>query len=121
MTSSFGDTYHPGGSSWKLEVSITIVLIAMTASVFGAATFVSGLVPDWNQPYRYGPPPGGPTDPLPVPPNPPGAATQWNAWCAPSAAANLVGHWTDARGVPVADAFAFPSTTNWPLAASWHD
>ena len=121
MTSSFGDKNYLGGSRWKLVVLTAMVLIVISASVFGAATFVSGLAPDWNQPNRYGPPPGGPTDPLPVPPNPPGAATQWNAWCAPSAAANLVGHWTDVRGVPVADPFAFASTTNWPLAASWHD
>ncbi|MGA2221070.1 MAG: hypothetical protein ABSH21_04690 [Verrucomicrobiia bacterium] len=109
------------GTDWRLLILIAALLIGTTGSVLAAAKFVNGLAPDWNQPYRYGPPPGGPTDPFPVPPNAPGNATQWNAWCAPSAAANLVGHWTDAHGVPVADAFAFPSTTNWPLAASWHD
>ena len=72
-------------------VVVLAVFLSGATDVQAAAKFVNGLVPDWNQPYRYGPPPGGPTDPFPSPPNPPGAATQWNAWCAPSSAANLAG------------------------------
>ena len=123
MTSSFGDKNYLGGSSWKLVVLTAIVLIAMTASVFGAATFVSGLVPDWNQPYRYNAPNGpGPDPNRSILFDPFAPTDQWNDWCAPTSAANLAGHWTDARGVPVADTTAYPnSTVAWGAGPSWKD
>jgi hypothetical protein len=107
-------------SSSCIRVILVFGLLAgATANVLAAAKFVSGLVPDWNQPYHYplAPPPSAGPGPDPAP----NVANQWNAWCAPSSAANLAGHWTDALGVPVGDSFAFPATTNWPLAATWHD
>jgi hypothetical protein len=121
MTSSFGGKNHFGDSSWKFVVLTAIVLVAMTASVFGAAKFVSGLVPDWNQPYRYNAPNGPGPDPNRVA-NPLWPTDQWNDWCAPTSAANLAGHWTDVRGVPVADTTAFPgSTVAWGAGPSWQD
>jgi hypothetical protein len=85
-----------------------------------ATQFVSGLVPDWNQPYHYTPASmnGGPGPD----PGAPGQVNQWNAWCAPSSAANLAGHWADFRGLSVADTTAFPnSTVFWAVGPSWQD
>ena len=80
--------------------------------------FVKGLVPDWNQPYRYtvqsqngGPGP----DPAA------GVVNQWNAWCAPCSAANLAGHWADYHLAPVADTTPFPGSTFAWAAPSWQD
>jgi hypothetical protein len=85
-----------------------------------ATKFVKGLVPDWNQPYRYSaqfaPPNGGP------PPDPQvGAVNQWNDWCAPTSGANLVGHWADHHCAPVADTTAFDGSTAAWAAPSWQD
>ena len=42
------------------------------------------------------------------------AVNQWNDWCAPCSAANLVGHWMDYHRAPVADTTPFAgSTFNW--------
>ncbi|HXR47264.1 MAG TPA: hypothetical protein VN784_07460 [Candidatus Limnocylindrales bacterium] len=102
----------------KLGV-VTAVFLVMSVNVLAAATFVNGLVPDWNQPYRYtaASPNGGPgPDPAP------GIANQWNDWCAPTSGANLAGHWTDVLGVPVADTVAYPgSTVLWAAGPSWQD
>jgi len=106
------------GRRRALAILTAGVLLASAGGALAAATFVSGFVPDWNQPYLYGPPPGGPSDPFP---GIVGAVSQWNAWCAPSSAANLAGHWADARGVPVADTNAFPATAVWATTPSWHD
>ena len=88
------------------------------------AKFVKDLVPDWNQPYQYtaGSAHGGP-GPDPMPPRPPLPPTynQWNDWCAPTAAANLAGHWADYHHAPVADAAAYPGSVRWATAASWQD
>lgn len=98
---------------------VALLLAGGTTPGRGAATFVSGLVPDWNQPYRYtGASPNGGPGPDPMP----GVANQWNAWCAPCSAANLAGHWADNRGRAVADTNAFPgSSAFWAAAASWQD
>ena len=102
----------------KLVVAAAVFLV-MTVNALAAAVFVTGLVPDWNQPYRYTPasPNGGPgPDPAPNVPN------QWNDWCAPTSGANLAGHWTDVLGMPVADTTPFPgSTAPWPARPSWQD
>ena len=101
-----------------LAALLALALAAETASA--AATYVSGLAPDWNQPYRYtaAAPNGGPgPDPAPAP-----VVNQWNAWCAPCSAANLAGHWTDARGLPVSDAVPFwGSAVSWAAGPSWQD
>jgi len=93
----------------------------MTGNVLAAAKFVSGLVPDWNQPYNYtaaSPNHGPGPDPSPIR----GVVNQWNDWCAPTSGANLAGYWADARGVPVADATNFPnSTVLWATGPSWQD
>ncbi len=95
-----------------------LVVCAATIAVAGPV-FVSGFVPDWNQPYFYTPasPNGGPG------PDPhPGAPDPWNAWCAPTSAANLIGHWEDARHDPCADGSVFPaSTVMWAAGPSWQD
>jgi len=105
------------GADWSPAVFIAAILMMMTTSMSAAATFVSGLVPDWNQPYRYASPNGPGPDP-----GAPNAFNQWNGWCAPSSAANLAGHWADARGVPVADTTSFPnSTVGWAAGPAWHD
>ena len=92
----------------------------LSADVRAAAVFVSGDVPDWEQPYRYsgGSPNGGPGPD----PNPGSGTDPWDAWCAPTSGANLAGHWDDVRSVAVADGTAFPfSTVTWPNGASWQD
>ena len=62
-------------------------------------------------------PNGGPgADPFP------GAPSQWDDWCAPTAAADLAGHWTDRHVTPVADTTPFDgSTVGWALGQSWQD
>jgi hypothetical protein len=121
MRSLFSDKNRLLGSKGKLLVVITIGLIVIAQCALGATTFVSGLVPDWNQPYQYPPQVGsnngGPgRDPLA------GVVNQWNAWCAPTSAANLAGHWTDYHGAPVADTTPFDSSTvMWETGPSWQD
>lgn len=88
--------------------------LTLCASVHAGVVLVPGSVPDWNQPYAYNAPAGPGPDPRP------GLLDPWNAWCAPTAAANLVGHWQDQYGAPVADGLAYPLTPAWP-AANWHD
>ena len=82
-----------------------------------AAVYLPQFAPDWQQPYRYtlpfgpGPRPGTGKDP-------------YDAWCAPTSAAGLLGYWEDARGVPLADGFPFSAGTAvvpWPTPAIWHD
>jgi len=97
---------------WKLVAVVSAVLMVAATNVHGAAKFVNGLVPDWNQPYRYIP--GGDPNGIPI--------SQWNDWCAPCSGANLAGHWTDARGIPVADTTNFPNTSvAWAAGPSWQD
>jgi hypothetical protein len=118
MQNRFKNGGQPIGADWKPAAlsAITIIVMMLAGNLFASATFVSGLVPDWNQPYRYVTPNGPGPDPVP------NFVNQWNDWCAPSSAANLAGHWADARGVPVADTTAYPnSTTAWGVGSSWHD
>lgn len=102
----------------KFEIA-AVLFLGMTINSLVAAVFVNGLVPDWNQPYRYtaASPNGGPgPDPAPNVPN------QWNDWCAPTSGANLAGHWADALGRPVADTTPFPgSTAPWAVRPFWQD
>jgi hypothetical protein len=106
------------GANWNPAVFIAALLMMMTANTFAAAKFVSGLAPDWNQPYRY----VNPNGPGPDPSGLLHAVNQWNDWCAPTSAANLAGYWADARGVTVADTTSFPnSTVAWAVGPSWQD
>lgn len=97
-----------------LALSTGLAFLAVSIPAQGAATYVQGLVPDWDQPYLYAMPNGPGPDPTPGAPDP------FNAWCAPAAASNLLGHWEDVRSVPLADGSAFPGTPAW-LAVDWHD
>jgi hypothetical protein len=90
---------------------IASLLCGFSSLALAGAIFVPGSVPDWNQPYAYVPPGPDPHQ---------GQLDPWNAWCVPSSAANLVGHWQDKWGKLVADGQAYPNSPNWP-AANWHD
>ena len=87
--------------------------------------FIQGLAPDWDQPLDYpdslgfdlsGPMPGDPT---------------WNAWCEPTAAACLIGHFEDVRNrTALADCsadgnpFKIPPGYQgpaWGAGPAWHD
>lgn len=81
-----------------------------------SAVFVPGDVPDWNQPYQYHPLPAGPgPDPNPAGFDP------FDAWCTPTSASNLLGHWEDVYGFPVSDHLPFPGSLPWPGPPLWHD
>ena len=54
-------------------------------------SFVQGLAPDWEQPLDY----PDAFDPMN---GPPAGDVFWNAWCVPTAAACLIGHWEDVNG-----------------------
>jgi hypothetical protein len=90
------------------------ILSLLASSAFGQATFVSGLVPDWNQPNWhsvYG------TNGGPSPPH-----SDWDAWCVPTSAANMIGHWEDALGMTnFADGLPFPQSVLWAAAPCWQD
>jgi hypothetical protein len=86
--------------------------------------FISGLAPDWNQPLDY--------PDLFDPNNGPLAGDVfWNAWCAPTTAAMLVGYWEDmlnrnglADGSADDNQFAIPPGYGGPafgMGAAWHD
>jgi hypothetical protein len=94
--------------------SVVLGLALFTGTAPGAAVFINGFVPDWQQPYVYNAPNGPGPDPMA------GAVNQWNAWCAPTSAANLAGYWEDYHGVTVADGSVFPLTPAWS-ASNWHD
>jgi hypothetical protein len=118
MQNSIKNRRQLPGVNWNPAVFIAALLMMMTTDLFAAAKFVSGLVPDWNQPYRY----VNPNGPGPDPSGLLHAVNQWNDWCAPTSAANLAGYWADARGVPVADTTNFPnSTMAWAAGPSWQD
>lgn len=101
----------------SLVVSVVGWSVLLAASpALAAAQFVGGAVPDWDQPYLYGPPISVGPGPDPTP----GVADPFDAWCAPTAAANLIGHWEDFHGEPVGDGMAFPLTPAFGVT-SWHD
>lgn len=84
--------------------------------------FVPGFVPDWNQPYAYDPNDPNCLNGGPGPDPTPGVVDPWNAWCAPTSAANLAGHWDDYHSIFVADGTAFPgSTVMWAAGPDWQD
>jgi hypothetical protein len=117
--SSIAAALTVGGAGFRFGCQLVILLALLLGGIardsLAAARFVTGLVPDWDQPYTYGPA-NGPSDPNPA------LVNQWDDWCVPTCAADLAGHWTDVRGLPVADGTPFPgSTVAWAVGASWHD
>ena len=70
-----------------------LLMVALACPALAAEVYVQGLAPDWNQPYDYPDAYDG-TGPGPDPQ--PGVLNAWNAWCTPTAAADLMGHWDDA-------------------------
>ncbi|HVP12516.1 MAG TPA: dockerin type I repeat-containing protein [Phycisphaerae bacterium] len=89
-------------------------MLCMTSTAL-ATTFVKGLVPDWNQPYWHGAhgPNGGPVG---------GPAGPWQAWCTPTAAANVIGYWEDKRGHAISDGAVYPASGRvWPQWPAWQD
>jgi hypothetical protein len=106
---------------------ILLACLVVTANAVGPVnTYVSGLVPNWDQPYDY-PDAFDGTGPGAMPVNPP---QPWAAWCTPTAAAMMMGHWADVKGVPTtgdasADGNQGPGNVyggvGWAAGASWHD
>lgn len=107
--------------SWTHAVLLVLLLALGAHSTHAAAVFVSGEAPDFDQPYTYVGPPHGPG------PNPGPGPDAFDAWCAPTSASNLLGHWEDARGVAVGDGVPFAMSIPpfapipWPAPPIWHD
>lgn len=108
---------------------LSVVLLGglFVGSAWGADAWVSGLVPDWDQPYDY-PDAFDVTGPGPDPN--PGVVDPWNAWCTPTSGAMMMGHWADVKGVAgTGDASADGNQAipggyggvGWGGGASWHD
>jgi hypothetical protein len=98
-----------------------VAALLVSQSAAAAVGWVVGEVPDWNQPYTYVAPPFGPgPDPTPA-----AAGDLYDAWCAPTSASNLFGHWEDVKGKPIADGvlwtFPPPPVHPWPDGPTWHD
>jgi hypothetical protein len=108
----------------NVQVPVSPELAAITFVDVARNFFVPGLAPDWEQPLDY----PDPFDPL----NGPVAGDPfWNAWCAPTAAACLIGHWADVRrriplgdGSPDGNQFLIPPGymgPPWGAGPAWHD
>ena len=79
---------------------VALATIAFAAPASSVVVFLVKDAPDWNQPLSYAFP-NGPG------PNPSPGLDPYDAWCAPTAAANLIGYWEDGRGVPIGDGMPF--------------
>ncbi len=103
------------GARLRVLLPLLLASLALAGPASAVATFVPGFVPDWDQPYNYPPPGTGP--------GPRAAPFTFDAWCVPTSAANLLGHWEDALGRPVSDGAPFPAegAAQYPVAAAWHD
>lgn len=70
------------------------------SSVFGVHVYIDN-VPDWDAPVIAGPPPASPG--------------VWDAWCVPTASANIMGYYRDKHGInSIADGSVFAATAAWP-------
>jgi len=110
LTASKGVSVSTNANVTGTPAAPTIVNLQLPATAGGTA-WVAGFVPDWNQPTWHGAngPNGGPV-------------AGWAAWCAPTAVANLLGHWQDFHGRAVADGPPFPlSGVPWGLWPAWQD
>ena len=101
------------------RLTLAVVLSASAGVAHARQASVIG-VPDWHQPCLIGAP-NGPDGGA----NPGGGAANYRAWCAPSAAANIMGFWQDVHGFNVADGAAYfsGSVFNWapPVPNNWQD
>jgi len=88
----------------RVQGMITAVCLCVWSSVaFAAPVYITG-VPDWDQPVIAGPPPN--------------LNAGWNAWCVPTATANIAGYYHDVGGWnTIGDALVFPNTTAWNTPA----
>jgi len=113
----------------KIHAMFWCALLVAAVAVPGQAAnkYVSGLVPNWDQPYDY-PDAYDASGPGPDP-NPGQPINPWDAWCTPTAAAMMLGHWADVKGsANTGDASADGNQgvaggyagAIWP-AVSWHD
>ena len=101
----------------RLAGLVLVVSFAVAAPANSVVVFLVNDAPDWNQPYQYLLPNGPGPNPSPGP-------DPFDAWCAPTAAADLLGYWEDSHGLPVADGMPFaagPNAVPWPIPAVWHD
>jgi hypothetical protein len=94
----------------SLRVLVVAGLVFWCAGAFGGPVVIVG-VPDWDQPVKAGPPPN--------------LGAGWNAWCVPTAAADIMGYYRD-KGTTnlIADALVFPNKNGWagpPKAADYQD
>ena len=83
----------------------TVVLCAcvVCGAAWGAPVYITG-VPDWDQPVLT---PGGPA-----------VGSGWEAWCVPTATANIMGYYRDLDVTnAIADGQVFPNTAAWNAPA----
>ncbi len=97
-----------------------LMVLVVPCFTWAADVYVQGLAPNWDQPNDY---------PDSYDPTGPGGPSAWDAWCTPTAAAMMMGHWADVRGAPTTgdgcpegnQAAVRPwCALNWG-AAGWHD
>jgi hypothetical protein len=99
------------------------ILVGFTSPASGQGNvFINGLAPDWEQPLDY----PDPFDFL----GPVAGDMYWKAWCVPTAAAGLIGHWEDVKGrAGLADGSADGNQAKpagyggpkWGAGPAWHD
>jgi len=101
-------------------MKFAVAAVFMVSGLAQGQQVVVNNVPDWHQPCLIGAP-NGPNGG----PNPGAGLANFRAWCAPSAASNIMGFWQDVNGFNVADGAAYFSGAliNWapPAPASWQD
>jgi len=101
--------------------AISLVTAALVvAPALGAPVTIAG-VADWHQPCLIGAP-NGPNNW----PNPVAGGPHYRAWCAPTAAADIMGYWRDVKnmnGVADANVYVSMGTINWapPVPTDWQD
>jgi hypothetical protein len=68
-----------------------IAAIFLAPPTSASPEYIAG-VPDWDQPQRTASPPG----------------PDWDAWCVPTATANIIGFYEDIHAFPISDSKPFP-------------
>ena len=114
--------------SLKSKTLFLVVFFLLSTGISqgaGSDYFVDGLAPDWNQPSDY------PDSFDPYGPAGTGIGGIWRAWCVPTCAAMLIGHWEDVKSRSyLADGSADGNQSNfsmgyqgpsWGLGSEWHD
>ncbi len=110
----------------KTRLMAAALLIGPSAALAQVTNYVSGLVPNWDQPHYY-------PDPLGFDPSGPGPwfpGSVFSAWCAPTSTSMLMGYWEDYHGwvllgdgsadgmQALAGAYGGPA---WGAGPQWHD